>query len=129
MTSGSEHSHPEDVDCWAGCPASPEYPAPRVTNRGTEAWDDHPGDSTAEVDYPDDEKAPGEQVIGQTDETVQLTKFEGEISVDVTIYLPDGTRFNFSEAWPADDVNDATADEVRELLDAVTTTARSRFSR
>lgn len=121
MTSGSEHSHPEDVDCWAGCPASPEYPAPRVTNRGTEAWADHPGDSTAEIDYPPE--------TSETGELLALQQYipEPTLSVDLTIYLPDGVRMSFSEALEVGP-GEYTFEDVEGALSGVIKAARGRLA-
>lgn len=118
MTSGSEHTHEEGIDCWPGCPANPEYPAPRVTNRGTEAWADHPGDSTAEVDYP--EPAPELPLP-------DFYKISPEVSVDLTISMPDGVRMSFSEALELPD-GIYSFEDVEAVLDGVLKSVRGRLS-
>lgn len=83
------------------------------SHRAVEAFESIPGDSEAAVDYPP-------AMVG-------LQAIPDSLSVDITIYLPDGGHMSFSESAPADR-DEYDFEHVEELLEGVLKSVRARIS-
>lgn len=100
-------------------------------------WESLPGDSEASVEFDGarsvsvDVEPPGTMPPTQRAQYIpgQLVTSEvKEVTVDISLTLPDGSRFSVNESWPAEEDDEITADTIVTLVQAASDAVVKRFA-